>query len=107
MSTHTLTGLFSDHATAERAAERLRAIGIPEGSLEIHEAIAGDVSPGNAPGSGLFGVADPLLPGPETAGPEVSGTVVVALRVPDELNSEAVSIMREDALEVETERDAA
>ena len=106
MSTHTLTALFSDHASAERATERLRGIGIPEASLEIHQAAAGDILPGNAAGAGLFGVADPFLP-PAGAGSDLPGTVVVAMRVSDELGSQAMAILREDAIDVEKQRDAA
>ncbi|MFO1143543.1 MAG: hypothetical protein U1E59_14400 [Amaricoccus sp.] len=106
MSTHTLTALFSDASSAERAADLLRGIGVPEASLEIHQAVAGDSLPGNAAGAGLFGVADPLLPS-AAAGSDLPRTVVVAMRVPDELTSQALAILREDAIDVEQQHDAA
>ena len=52
MATRTFTALFTDPAAAETAMERLRAIGIPERSLEMHQAAEGDVAPGNAPSAG-------------------------------------------------------
>lgn len=106
MSTHTMTALFGEHTTAERATERLRAIGIPEDALELHQAAEGDVLPGNAAGGGLFGLRDPLVALPESLGMESNRTVVVASRIPDGLRSEARSILREDAIEVDDQRDS-
>ena len=62
MSTHTLTALYSDHATAERAAERLRAIGVPEASLEIHPRGRGRHAAGTRRAAASSTLADPLLP---------------------------------------------
>ena len=89
MTTRTLTALFADHATAELAAERLRAAGVPEKSIEIRRADEGDVAPGNAPSGGLFAVGDLLrtefdTPG-ITRGVEAGGTVLVAFGVPEDL----------------------
>jgi hypothetical protein len=110
MTTRTLTALFVDHSTAERAAERLRAIGIAEEALELHRASEGDVAPGNAPSGGLFGLVDLFMPDADRAGYgrgiEGGGTVLVALRVPEALVDEAVDILDEDAADVEKERDA-
>ena len=57
-----LTALYADHASAERAAERLRAIGVPEHHIELHRSEEGDVVPGQHPaGDGLFGALSGLL----------------------------------------------
>ncbi len=109
MTTRTLTALFADHATAELAAERLRAAGVPEKSIETRRADEGDIAPGNAPSGGLFAVGDLLrtefdTPG-ITRGVEAGGTVLVAFGVPEDLHSEALRILREEATEVEDRRD--
>jgi hypothetical protein len=105
MANQTLTALFNDPAAAEMAMERLRAIGIPERSLELHKATEGDVVPGNAPSGGLFAVGDLLNPGNDARGLEAGVTVVTALHVPDELVAEARAILEEDAIEVDRERE--
>jgi hypothetical protein len=98
----TLTALYSDPATAEAAMERLRAIGLPESSMELHRTGEGDIVPGAAPTGGLFGLRDILAPDRAAEG----GAVLVALRVADELVSEAVDILEEEAVQVDRERDA-
>ena len=86
--------------------ERLRAIGIPEASLEMHPATDGDIAPGNAPSGGLFGLGDPLGNQADERGIAGAGTVVVALHVPDDLVTEAAGILDKDAIEVEKDRDS-
>lgn len=102
MGSRTLTALYNEASAAEVAMDRLRAIGLPEASLEVHPAGEGDVVPGNAPSAGLFGLRDLVAPQRSAEG----GTVLVALHVPDALVSEAVDILNEDAIEVDKERDA-
>jgi len=103
MTTHTLTALFSDPATAEQAAERLRAIGVPEASLDLHPETAADMPP--SAGIGLLDLADPLLPRAGTENLADARTVLVASRVPEELSAEAGSILRAESVEVDDERD--
>jgi hypothetical protein len=105
MATRTFTALFTDAAAAETAMERLRAIGIPERSLEMHKANEGDVAPGNVPSGGLFAVGDLLNPGNDRQGLEAGSTVVVALHVPGELASQAKDILEEGAIEVDEDRE--
>jgi hypothetical protein len=109
MTTRTLTALFIDHSTAEIAAERLRAVGIPEESIEMHRASEGDIPPGDVPSGGLFGLADLFVPDADRAGyasgVEGGGTLLVALRVPEALVDAAVEALEEDSAEVDTERD--
>ena len=102
MASQTLTALYNDPVTAEAAIERLRAIGIPEASLEMHPATDGDIAPGNAPSGGLFGLGDQA----DERGIAGAGTVVVALHVPDDLVTEAAGILDKDAIEVEKDRDS-
>ena len=106
MASQTLTALYNDPVTAEAAIERLRAIGIPEASLEMHPATDGDIAPGNAPSGGLFGLGDPLGNQADERGIAGAGTVVVALHVPDDLVTEAAGILDKDAIEVEKDRDS-
>ena len=101
MTTHTLTALYSDHATAERAAERLRAIGVPEASLEIHPEAAGDMPAG---GAGRASSTSSTRSCRATA----SGSVEGARHRPRRdagagrrSAAEARSILREEAVEVE------
>ena len=105
MTSQTLTALYNEPATAEVAIERLRAIGIPERSLEMHQATDGDIVPGNAPSGGLFTLGDILGSRADRDGIAGTGTVVVALRVPGDLVAKAVGILQEDAIEVEKDRD--
>ena len=97
----TLTALYRDPSTAETAMERLRALGVPEKSMELHTSGAGDIAPGNAVAGGLFGLRDLLAP--ERLGE--GGAVLVALHVPEELVSEATEILEENALEVDKDRE--
>jgi hypothetical protein len=111
MTTRTLTALYNDHATAERAAERLRALGVPEGSIEMHRADEGDIAPGNAPSGGLFATMSELfMPDADRhgylAGIERGCTVVVAFRVPDDLAARALDMLDAEAAEVDQTRDA-
>jgi hypothetical protein len=105
--TRALTALYPDHSTAERAAERLRAIGVPEHRLELHRAEEGDVPPGQQISrDGLFGALGGLLvPESDLRGyeRELAGgcTVLVASHVPDEAVREARAALDEDALEVD------
>jgi hypothetical protein len=104
MSTHTLTALFSDPSTAEQAAERLRAIGVPEASLDVHPETTADMPP--AAGVGILDLADPLLPRDGAAEAAADArTVLVATQVPGDLASEARSILRAESVEVDDERD--
>jgi len=107
MASQTLTALYNDSATAEAAVERLRAIGIPEPSLEMHPAADGDLLPGNTASGGLFALGDILGTRGGPDGIAASGTVVVAFHVPDDLVSEARGILKDGAIEVEkdSERD--
>jgi hypothetical protein len=107
MATQTLTALYNDPATAETAMERLRAIGIPERSLEMHRAAEGDIAPGNAPSGGLFALGDLLGNAGNADGIAAGGTVVMALHVPEALVAEAAGILDEDAIEVDKDRDRA
>ncbi len=107
MTTRTLTALYADHAAAERAAERLRAAGVPQQSIETHRATEGDVAPGNTR-SGLFAVRDLLRTGfdaPGSGGAEARGTVVVASGLPEGLSADAAEILKEEATEVEDQPD--
>jgi hypothetical protein len=109
--TRTLTALYPDHATAERAAERLRAIGVPEHRIELHRAEEGDVAPGqHMSRGGLFGALGGLLvPESDLSGYEraLSGgcTVLVASHVPHEVARDARAALDEDALEVDATRE--
>jgi hypothetical protein len=110
MTTRTLTALYNDHATAERAVERLRAVGVPEGSIEMHRADEGDIAPGNAPSGGLFAAMSELfMPEAERhgymRGIERGCTVVVASRVPEDLAAAALDVLDEEAAEVDEARD--
>lgn len=105
--TRTLTALFTDHASAERAAERRRAAGVPEAALETHRATEGDVAPGDTP-SGLFAAGDLLRSELDTPGlgrGRAAGTVLLASRVPDGVAAEAARIPKQEAAEVEDSRD--
>ena len=109
--TRILTALYPDHATAERAAERLRAVGVPEENIELHRSETGDVAPvGHLTGGGLFGALSGLLmPEPDVRAYQREldrgRTVVVASHVPADLAAEAHAALDEDALEVDDERD--
>ena len=110
--TRILTALYADHATAERAAERLRAIGVPEHHIEMHRSEEGDVVPGqHVTSGGLFGALSGLLV-PESdlrtyeRGLAGGCTVVVASHVPSDRVRAARQALDEDALEVDTEREA-
>ena len=103
-----LTALYADPATAERAMERLRAIGVPQDGIEMHRAGEGDVVPGNAPSGGLFGLRGLLAPS-DLRGYELGvagGTVVVASHVPPDRVRAARQALDQDALEVDAEREA-
>ena len=108
-----LTALYADHAAAERAAERLRAAGVPEHHIELHRSAEGDVGPGAsiAAGDGLFGALSTLLV-PESdlhayeRGLGRGGTVLIARHVPHDRVSDAAAALEEDALEIDDERDA-
>jgi hypothetical protein len=104
MASQTLTALYTDEARAEMALERLRAMGLPERSLEMHHASDGDIEPGSAPSGGLFALGDILRNRGDEHGIAGNGTVVMAFDVPERLLSEALSILDEDAIEVEKTR---
>ena len=110
--TRILTALYADHAAAERAAERLRAIGVPEHHIEMHRSDEGDVVPGqHVTSGGLFGALSGLLvPESDLRGYErgLAGgcTVVVASHVPPDRVRAARQALDEDALEVDAEREA-
>lgn len=96
----TLTALFADEATGERAMERLRALGVPEESMELHPTSEGDVLPGQHP-AGLFAGSALLAPEAINAAPMRAGAVVVATGVPGEIVTAARRALAEDALEVD------
>lgn len=108
--TRTLTALYPDDATAERAAERLRAVGVPEHHIEMHSAGEGDVLPGDhIPGAGLFGALSNLLVPERDLHAYERGlgggcTVLVATHVSTDLAGRAHAALDEDALEVDEER---
>lgn len=109
--TRILTALYPDHATAERAAERLRAVGVPQENIELHRSETGDVAPGgHLTGGGLFGALSGLLmpePDVRTYQREFDrgSTVLVASHVAAELTDEAHAALNQDALELDDERD--
>jgi hypothetical protein len=107
MASQTLNALYSDEAKAELALDRLRAIGLPEGSLEMHRASDGDIQPGSAPSGGLFALGDILRNRGDEHGIAGQGTVLMAFNVPERLVSEAISILNRDAIEVERGRNSA
>ena len=102
-TTHTVTALYRDAAAAERAAERLRAVGIPEHRIERFTADSGDIALGDhiVPG-GLLGALNSLLApeheGKTGASPSV---VIVASHVPAERLAEARAALGEEAVEVD------
>lgn len=96
----TLTALYSDEVAAERAMERLRALGVPEESMELHPASEGDVLPGEQP-TGLFALGSLLSGGSVGDGPGRSGVVLVATGVPGEIVNDARSVLQSEATEVE------
>jgi hypothetical protein len=98
----TLTALYAEAGTAEVAMERLRAIGLAESLMELHRVGEGDIVPGAAPSGGLFGLRDLLAPDMAAEG----GMVLLAHRVPEEMVSEAVRILEEDAVQVDKDREA-
>ena len=110
--TRILTALYADHAAAERAAERLRAIGVPDRHIEMHRSDEGDVVPGqHVTSGGLFGALSGLLvPKSDLRGYErgLAGgcTVVVASHVPPDRVRAARQALDQDALEVDAEREA-
>jgi hypothetical protein len=105
MPTHTLTALYSDPGTAERAADLLRAIGVAEDALEIHPEADGGMPAGGP--IGILNIANPLMPRDDAAAEvENARTVLVATRVSEELIAKARSILREEAVEVDDDRDA-
>ena len=106
-----LTALYPDQASAERAAERLHAIGVPEQHIEMHRSEEGDVVPGRHPSSdGLFGAFAGLLV-PESdlrsyeRGLGRGCTVLIASQVPRDRVRDAHAALDEDALEIDDERD--
>jgi hypothetical protein len=107
--THTLTALYPDHAAAERAAERLRGVGVPEKRIELHRSDEGDVRPGQHPvGDGLFGALSSLLVPEEDLRAYERGlgrgrTVLVASHVPGDRLREAEDALDEGALELDEE----
>lgn len=101
----TLTALFADEATAERAMERLRALGVPEEAMELHPTSEGDVLPGQHP-AGLFAGSALLTPEAMNAAPTRAGAVVVATGVPGEIVTEAKRALGDEALEVDATPDA-
>jgi hypothetical protein len=111
--THVLTALYANHAAAERAAERLRAAGVPEHHIELHRSEEGDVVPGQRPvGDGLFGALSSLLV-PEAdlrayeRGLGRAGAVLIASHVPHDRLANAEAALDEEALEIDNEGEAA
>lgn len=94
----TLTALYPEEVAAERAMERLRALGVPEETMELHPTAEGDILPGEQP-TGLFALGSLLSGG--TDGPAKPGVVLVATGVPGELVSDARSVLEAEATEVE------
>jgi hypothetical protein len=103
--TRTITALFADRATAERAVERLHAAGVPEACIEIHRADDGGLYPRDTASRGLF-AAEELVAPDENAEATMRGrTTVVTTGVPAELAGEARRVLAEEALDVESDRD--
>jgi hypothetical protein len=106
-----LTALYPDQSSAERAAERLRAIGVPEEHIEMHRSEEGDVAPGQHPtGDGLFGAfAGLLVPESDLRSYEHGlgrgCTVLIASQVPRDRARDAHAALDEGALEIDDERD--
>lgn len=100
----TLSALFPDEASGERAMERLRALGVPEESMELHPTNEGGVTP-EGQVTVPFGLGGLLAPAmlPET--PRPATVVVVATGVPGELVTEARRILDAEASEVEESAD--
>jgi hypothetical protein len=103
--TRTITALFADRSTAERAVERLHAAGVPEACIEIHPADDGGLYPRDTASRGLF-AAEELVAPDENAEATMRGrTTVLATGVPEELAGEARRLLAEDALDVESDRE--
>jgi hypothetical protein len=105
--TRTLTAVFADAPTAERAIERLRAAGVPAPSIESHGA---DSETGDAdePAGGVFaGVSDFLMPAPQHAAAAERPTVVTARDLPEALAERAFEILEEKAVDLHEERHSA
>lgn len=104
--TRTITALFADRSTAERAVERLHAAGVPEACIELHQADDGGLYPRDTASRGLF-AAEELVAPDENAEATMRGrTSVIAAGVPDELAGEARRVLADAALDVESDQDA-
>jgi hypothetical protein len=102
--TSTLTALFADRSTAERAVERLHAAGVPERCIEMHQADEGDFVSQDTASRGLFSLEQLVAPDDRAAEAMQRRTVVVATGVPGDLSGEARRILAEDALDVHADR---
>jgi hypothetical protein len=103
--TRTFTALYRDHVTAERALERLRAAGVPEGALIVRRASETDRELASG-GGGLFAaLGEFFMPEPDrhsyARGLERGGTVIVVTGIPAELGDTALDILDEDAVDIE------
>ncbi len=92
----TLVALYESSATAETARDRLQALGVPEGSLDLHAMGENGAAPGSAPSGGLLHLRDFFAPRSLAGG----GAVLVALEVPERLLAEAAGVLEADAIDV-------
>jgi len=99
----TLSALFPDEATAERAMERLRALGVPEDTMELHPMREGSL-PG---GTGVLGLGGLLTPAANDHAPRPEKVLVIATGVPGELVTEARRVLGAEGSEVEAVADPA
>lgn len=98
---HTLTALYRERASAERAVERLHALGVPEHRISLQPGDGGDVLPGETMvAGGLLGSLQSLME-PESDAPAPSSTVLVANHVPAEQVASARAALAEEAVEVD------
>jgi hypothetical protein len=97
----TLSALYSDASAAERAAERLCAAGVPEGSIEFRrEVVSRDEGD-----RFLGGIEEFLMPAADldalNSGIERGGTVIVVHDTPPDLSGTALDILDEEAVDLD------
>ena len=101
--TSTLTALFADRSTAERAVERLHAAGVPESCVEMRQAEAGDFVSQATASRGLFSLEQLVAPNDAAAEAMHRRVVVVASGVPGDRSGEARRILADEALDLHTD----
>ena len=102
-TTHTLTALYREPAAAERAVERLRAIGVPEHHIEHFPDASGDVRPGEhiVEGGLLGSLSNLLTPERDLHHPATTSAVLIASHVPADQLDAARTALREEAIELD------